>query len=63
VTRKRPTWSRDTLQDAKGMQLYGIDDPYHEEEQMAPPVVRQVAPPSTSSEGARVQKESSLRIQ
>jgi hypothetical protein len=33
-----------------GIQTYGIDEPYHEEEKMAPPVVRQVAPPSTSSE-------------
>jgi hypothetical protein len=32
------------------------------EEPMAPPVVRQVAPPSTNSEGARVQREPSLRI-
>jgi hypothetical protein len=40
VTKKKPTWSCDTLQDAKGMQIYGIDDPYHEEEQMDPPVVR-----------------------
>jgi len=54
---KRPTWSRDTLQ------IYGIDEPYHEEEQMAPPVVRQVAPPSTNSEGTRAQKESTLKIQ
>jgi hypothetical protein len=30
--RKRPTWSRDTLQDAKRIQIYGIDEPYHEEE-------------------------------
>jgi hypothetical protein len=45
------------------LELYGIDEPHHEEEQMAPPVVRQVAPPSTSSEGARVQRESTLRIQ
>jgi hypothetical protein len=42
ITRKRPTWSRDTLQDAK---TYSIDEPYHEE-QMAPPVVRQATPPS-----------------
>jgi hypothetical protein len=33
------------------------------EEQMAPLVVRQTAPPSTSSKEARVQRESSLRIQ
>jgi hypothetical protein len=51
------------LQDAKRIQIYGIDEPYHEEEQMAPPVVRQAAPPSTNSEGARVQRESTLRIQ
>jgi hypothetical protein len=51
------------LQDAKGIQIYGIDEPYHEEEKMAPPVVRQAAPPSTSSEGARVQRESTLKIQ
>ena len=54
VNRKRPAWSRDTLQDAEGMQIYGIDEPYHEEQQMAPPVVRQVAPPCTSSKGSRV---------
>jgi hypothetical protein len=48
------------LQDAK---IYGIDEPYHEEEKMAPPVVRQVAPPRTNSGGARVQRESALRIQ
>jgi hypothetical protein len=51
VARKRPTWLRDTLQDAKS----------YEEEQVAPPVVRQVAPQSTISEGARVQRESTLR--
>jgi hypothetical protein len=51
---------RDTLQDAK---IYSIDEPYHEKEQMAPPVVRQVATPSTSSEGARVQRESTITIQ
>jgi hypothetical protein len=51
------------LQNAKEIQIYGIDEPYHEEEQMAPPVVRQAAPPSTNSEGARVQRESTLRIQ
>jgi hypothetical protein len=50
---------RDTLQDAK---IYSIDEPYHEEK-MAPPVVRQATPPSTSSEGARVQRESTLMIQ
>jgi hypothetical protein len=78
VTRKRPTWLRDTLQDAvRGMQLPVIlsgrendlrvlsymTESHHEEEQVAPPVVRQMAPPSTSSEGARVQRESTLRIQ
>jgi hypothetical protein len=45
------------LQDAK---IYSIDEPYHEE-QMAPPVVRQVTTPSTNSEGARVQRESPSR--
>jgi hypothetical protein len=32
------------------------------EEQIDSPVVRQVAPPSTSSKGARVQRESTLKI-
>jgi hypothetical protein len=50
------------LQDAKRIQIYGIDEPYHEEEQMSPPVVRQVTPPSTISEGARVHRESTLKI-
>jgi hypothetical protein len=45
VTRKRPTWICDTLN------IYGIDEPYHEEEKMDPPVVRKVEPPSTISEG------------
>jgi hypothetical protein len=40
MTRKRPTWSRDTFQDAKGIQIYGIDEPYHEEDNMDPLVVR-----------------------
>jgi hypothetical protein len=48
------------LQDAK---IYGIDEPYHEKEQMAPPVVRQAATPSASSEGAGIQEKSSIMIQ
>jgi hypothetical protein len=63
VTKKRPTWSHDTFQNAKEIHMYDIDEPYHEEEQMAPPLVRHAAPPNTNSEGARVQRESSLRIQ
>jgi hypothetical protein len=51
--------SRDTFQDAKP---YSIDEPYHEEK-MAPLVVRHATPPNTSSEGARVQRESTLTIQ
>jgi hypothetical protein len=51
------------LQDAKGIHIYVIDEPCHEEEKMSPPVVKQVAPPSTNSKGARVQRESTLRIQ
>jgi hypothetical protein len=51
------------LQDAKGIQIYGIDEPYHEEEHMAPSVVRQAAPINTNSEGARVHRESALKIQ
>jgi hypothetical protein len=35
------------------LESYGIVEP-HYEEQMAPLVVRQVVPPSTGSEGARV---------
>jgi hypothetical protein len=77
VTRKRPAWLRDTLQDAKRHasprdtfrerkrpqsfssyihESHIID--YDEEEQVAPPVVRQVAPPSTSSE--ELESEGSL---
>jgi hypothetical protein len=37
MTRKRLAWSRDTLQDAKGIHIYGIDEPYHEEDKMALP--------------------------
>jgi hypothetical protein len=51
VIKKRPTWSCDTLEDENNMHLYGSDDPYHEEEQMVPPIVRQGAPPSIISEG------------
>jgi len=40
-----------------------IDKPYYEEKKMTPPVVRQVVPPSTSLEGAKVQGESTLTIQ
>jgi hypothetical protein len=32
------------------------------EEKMDPPVMRKVAPPSTTSEGARVQRDSTLKI-
>jgi hypothetical protein len=56
---KRLVWSHDTLQDVKP---YIIDKPYNEEH-MDPRVVRQATPPSTRSEGARVQKESTLTIQ
>jgi hypothetical protein len=63
VTRKRLAWSRDTLHDAKGIQIYAINEAYHEEEQMAPPMVKQETPPSTSSKGDRVHRESNLRIQ
>jgi hypothetical protein len=58
VTRKRSTWSHDTLQDSK---IYKIDNPYHEEK-MAPPMVRQAASPSTSLVGDRIQREPSLTI-
>jgi hypothetical protein len=40
-----------------------LEEPYHEEDNMALSVVRQVSPPSTSLEGSIVQRESSLRIQ
>jgi len=35
----------------------------YEEEHMAPPVVRQVAPPSTILEGSIFQRESTVKIQ
>jgi hypothetical protein len=43
--------------------MHGIDNPYYEKKKMTPPVVRQVAPPSSISKGARFQRESTLRIQ
>jgi len=52
VTRMRPTGSHGTLQDAKCMHLYGIYEPYHEEEKMDPLGVRKITPPSTISQGA-----------
>jgi hypothetical protein len=48
VTRKRPTWSYDTLQ------IYGIDEPDHNEENIIAPMVRKVTPPSTILEGSKI---------
>jgi hypothetical protein len=42
--------------------MHGIDKTYYEKNKMTPLVVRHVAPPSTTLEGARFQRESSLRI-
>jgi hypothetical protein len=59
----KPTCSHDTLHNAKEINMHGIDNPYYENKEMTPPVVRQAAPPGSISEGARFQRESTLRIQ
>jgi hypothetical protein len=57
-TKLEPSEKKDTF---VGYRVFHME--IDEEEQVAPPVVRQMAPPSTSSEEARVQRESTLRIQ
>jgi len=44
------------------LELHRVTGYGYEEQQVAPPVVRQVAPPSTISKGVRVKRESTLRI-
>jgi hypothetical protein len=57
-TKLEPSEKKDTF---VGYRVFHME--IDEEEQVAPPVVRQMTPPSTSSEEARVQRESTLRIQ
>jgi hypothetical protein len=44
-----------------GYRVFHMD--IDEEEQVAPPMVRQTTPPSASSKDARVRRESTLKIQ
>jgi hypothetical protein len=57
-TKLEPSKKKDTF---VGYRVFHME--IDEEEQVAPLVVRQTAPPSTSSEEARVQRESALKIQ
>ena len=57
-TKLEPSKKKDTF---VGYRVFHME--IDEEEQVTPPMVRQTTPPSTSSEEARVQRESALRIQ
>jgi hypothetical protein len=56
-TKLEPSEKKDTF---VGYRVFHME--IDKEEQVTPPVVRQMTPLSTNSEEARVQKESSLRI-
>jgi hypothetical protein len=56
-TKLEPSEKKDTF---VGYRVFHME--IDKEEQVAPPVVRQTTPPSTSSEEARVQRESTLKI-